>query len=140
MQEKTISPAVTDFMEKRKEILKALHQLSEAIYVDACEHGLWEDPTCALDNPEGLKYVRRRCLLLIREELSETWEAAGEPECFVEELADMVILAMSSALHLRLDLPAAIMKKVVYNQLRPYKHGKELNACTTCRVKSPESM
>ena len=135
MQGQTIHPAVADFMEKRKEILKALHQLSEAIYVDACEHGLWEDPTVALDNPNGVKYVRRRCLLLIREELSEACEAAGEPDRFVEELADMVILAMSTALHLRLDLPAALMKKVVFNQTRPYKHGKELDACTTCRTK-----
>ena len=54
MQGKTIHPVVADFMENRKTILKALHQLSEAIYVDACDHGLWEDPTVALDNPNGM--------------------------------------------------------------------------------------
>lgn len=135
MQGKTISPAVADFMEKRKEILKALHQLSEAIYVDACDHGLWDDPTVVLDNPNGMKYVRRRCLLLIREELSEACEAAGDAARFAEELADVIIMAMSTALHLRVDLPAAIMKKLVYNQTRPYKHGKELGACTTYRTK-----
>lgn len=135
MQGKTIHPVVPDFMENRKAILKALHQLSEAIYVDACDHGLWEDPTEALDNPNGMKYVRRRCTLLIREELSEACEAAGDAARFAEELADVIIMAMSTALHLRLDLPAALMKKVLFNQTRPYKHGKELDSCTTCRTK-----
>ena len=91
-------------------------------YKDAVKHGLWEDPTCALDNPNGMKYVRRRCLLRIREELSEACEAAHNPEHFAEELADVVIMCMSVAGHLGIDLAEEVRRKMAINQERPYGH------------------
>lgn len=113
----------------------AVGYLAKVIYMDAVAHGLWDDPTVAMDNPNGMKYVRRRCLLLIREELSEACEAAGDDTRFAEELADVIIMAMSAAGHLGIDITDAILKKVAVNHERPYKHGKELSTCTSCRTK-----
>ena len=113
----------------------ALAYLAKVIYMDAVAHGLWDDPTVALDNSNGLKYVRRRCTLLIREELSEACEAASDAACFAEELADVIIMTLSAAGHLGIDITDAILKKVAVNHERPYKHGKELSTCTTCRTK-----
>ena len=113
----------------------ALGYLAKVIYMDAVAHGLWDDPTVALDNPNGMKYVRRRCTLLIREEVAEACEDAGSAEKYAEELADVIIMTMSTAGHLGINIADAILQKIAVNHERPYKHGKELSACTTCRTK-----
>lgn len=99
-----------------------MRNIIRSAYEDAKEHGLWDDPTCALDNPNGMKYVRRRCLLRIREELSEACEAAHNPAHFAEELADVVIMCMSSAGHLGIDLAGEVQRKMQINRERPYGH------------------
>lgn len=112
-----------------------LMRLAQDIHKDAVAHGLWDDPTCALDNPEGMDYVRRRCALLVREEVCELWEAAADPAAYAEELADVIIMAMSTAGHLGIDITSQILRKVEINKKRPFRHGKENASCTTCRVK-----
>jgi NTP pyrophosphatase (non-canonical NTP hydrolase) len=68
-------------------------------------------------------------------EVSELWEAwrkgnlkkqCDKPiplSCAAEELADIIIRAMDTAVTLGIDIGAAIASKDSYNQTRPYKHG-----------------
>ncbi len=115
-------------------------RLAQDIYKDAVAHGLWDDPTCALDNPEGMAYVRRRCALFVREEVCELWDAVEEPAAYAEELADVIIIAMSTAGHLGIDITSAILRKVEINKKRSFRHGKENASCSICETKQPASM
>jgi NTP pyrophosphatase (non-canonical NTP hydrolase) len=68
-------------------------------------------------------------------EVSELWEAwrkgnlknkCDKPiplSCAAEELADIIIRAMDTAVTLGIDIGEAIAGKDAYNQTRPYKHG-----------------
>ena len=71
-------------------------------------------------------------------EVSELWEAARKGQldkpcdkegCDLtsaeEELADIVIRAMDTAVELGVDLGKAILQKAEYNSSRPYMHGKK---------------
>lgn len=95
--------------------------IASQAYLDACAHGLWDDHA-ANPNKVGRPAANRRCTLLIREEVAEMYEAAADPVHFAEELADVVIMCMSSAGHLGIDLAAEVKHKMAVNQTRPYRH------------------
>ena len=101
-----------------------LNILRDKIYQDAVEHGLWQD-----ENDEWPSV----CASLIENETDELYEAAGdwedvgvdlsEPDAaFVEELADVIIMSMSVAGKLGIDIDAAVREKMAYNKTRPWKH------------------
>ena len=103
----------------------SLNTLRDAIYQDAVAHGLWEKKEYPSD-----------CAWAIKEEAQELcdagndWEDDGwyedeENEAFSEELADVVIMCMSVAGKLGIDIDAAIRNKMAVNKKRPWKHGKE---------------
>lgn len=96
---------------------KALKKLAQTIHADAVDHGLWDSED------------RYDCILLILDELREMLEAVHEPEDFAEELADVIIISLSSAVHLGINISAEIQNKVAYNRGRPHKHGKEEPSC-----------
>ena len=68
-------------------------------------------------------------------EVSELWEAFRKGNlhkqcdksvkltCAAEELADIIIRAMDTAVTLGIDIGEAVAAKDAYNQTRPYKHG-----------------
>ena len=70
-------------------------------------------------------------------EVSELWEAYRKGElnkkcdkpiqltCAAEELADIIIRAMDTAVTLGIDIGEAIASKDAYNQTRPFKHGNK---------------
>lgn len=100
-----------------------LNDLRDEIYQDAVEHGLWD--------PEWT-YPLDDCCELINDELRELAEAADDYECkeasidnFCEELADVIIISLSVAGKLGIDIDAAVKRKMEINRERPYKHGKE---------------
>lgn len=105
----------------------SLNTLRDVIYEDAVAHGLWDRDFGPTD-----------CAELIRDEASELDSAAMDWECddynddseFCEELADVVIAAMSVAGYLGIDIDAAVKRKMEINKGRPWKHGKE-PACNT---------
>ena len=99
-----------------------LNDLRDAIYEDAVAHGLWD-----------LDYSPTDCAELIHDEASELYSAAMDWEyhvcndnsAFCDELADAIIMSLSVAGKLGIDIDAAVRRKMEINRARPWKHGKE---------------
>ena len=104
----------------------SLNTLRDAIYGDAVAHGLWEEYYPAATD----------CVDFIRDEVIELEYAAMNwrngynenskfyPE-FCQELADVIIMCLSVAGKLGIDIDAAVRRKMEINRARPWKHGKE---------------
>ncbi|MGN0776037.1 MAG: MazG-like family protein [Candidatus Ventricola sp.] len=96
----------------------SLNDLRDAIYWDAVAHGLWDGDT-----------IRWECAALIRSEVDEllcestNWEDDGT--AFAEGLSDVIIMSLSVAGKLGIDIDAAVKRKMEINKRRPWKHGKE---------------
>lgn len=50
-------------------------------------------------------------------------EGLRELTCLQEELADIVIRALDTAVRLNVDIGLAVAIKAAFNQTRPYRHG-----------------
>ena len=87
-----------------------LNYLRNSIHLDAVNHGLW--------NGESPYDAARR----ISDEVEELMDAACDREHFAEELADVIIMALSTAGHLNIDIHGAVMRKMDINTTRPYRH------------------
>lgn len=98
-----------------------LRHIVQAAYADAQAHGLYDDDTLSLET-HSVEYVRKRLTLLIREEVCEMWDAFKDPAHFAEEMADVVIMCMSAAGHLGIDLAQEVQRKMKINERRPYGH------------------
>ena len=116
----------------------SLNTLRDAIYQDAVAHGLWEksdrlakeaadDDDLPGDKETIEKFFKwheaARLIFFEGDEMLTAvedykWDAA------IEELADVVIMAMSAAGYLGIDIDAAIRRKMEINKNRPWKHGK----------------
>ena len=104
-----------------------INGMGRRIMENAEAKGFWKGQDLTDINTVGCK------LALIHSEVSEALEAArkGMPASekipdignFEEELADTVIRCLDLATRMNLDLGAAIVKKVNYNEGRPYMHG-----------------
>lgn len=99
----------------------SLNTLRDEIYEDAVAHGLWD---WAMAH-EHLPDLRDSCVDLIRGEVCELEIECGSEERYAEELADIIIVSMSVAGKLDIDIDAAIKRKMEKNKARPWKHGKE---------------
>ena len=103
----------------------SLNTLRDEIYQDAVEHGLWEEDDDLSDD------LLDDCYDLIHNEVIELyssndeWIKTGYHNNFAEELADVIIVSMSVAGKLGIDIDAAIRRKMEINKGRPWKHGKE---------------
>lgn len=97
----------------------SLNTLRDTIYQDAVAHGLWDGVT---QNPYKL---RTYCADLLQEEIFELSEEYENVQCYIEELADVVIMCFSVAGRLDIDIDAAIRRKMEINKGRAWKHGKE---------------
>jgi len=102
-----------------------LNDLRDAIYADAVAHGLWEGvaeygkslPCIDVD-------IRFACSDKVNDEANELDGAALNAEHFIEELADVIIMSLSVAGKLGIDIDAAVRRKMEINKDRPWKHGK----------------
>ena len=97
-----------------------LNTLRDAIYEDAVAHGLWDEHYQATD-----------CVDFIRGEVIELECAAMDwmdgyidSSEFRQELADVIIMSLSVAGKLGIDIDAAVRRKMEINKARPWKHGK----------------
>ena len=104
----------------------SLNTLRDAIYEDAVAHGLWDE-----------RYPATDCVNLILGEVIELECAAMDwmdgyidNSEFCQELADVIIMSLSVAVKLGIDIDAAVRSKMEINKGRPWKHGKE-DACNT---------
>ena len=108
-----------EHLEKRA----SLNTLRDAIYEDAVAHGLWEDE-------DGIDWYQESHSM-IECEVDELYDAIEDlvnghgDEHFTEELADVIIMSMSVAGKLGIDIDAAVRRKMEINKGRPRKHGKE---------------
>lgn len=115
----------------------SLNTLRDAIYEDAVEHGLWEEhdyyysqmeevqAQCPEAEIDAAMEEKEHCARLIEAECYELAGASEDTEQYAEELADVIIMSMSVAGYLGIDIDAAIRRKMEINKQRPWKHGKE---------------
>ena len=87
-----------------------LNRLRDAAYSDAVAHGLWANESA----------YQSACL--VEGEVLELMDASCDPHAFEEELADVIIMALSVAGHLDIDIHKAVTRKMAINVARPYMH------------------
>lgn len=102
--------------------MSSLSQLAEKIHKQAKDSGFWDNPN------DGEK------IALIHSELSECLESErhGNPQdehCpeFTNseiELADAIIRILDYACYKGFDMDKAIRAKMMFNEARTYRHGK----------------
>lgn len=109
-----------DQLEKRT----SLNTMRDAIFEDAVAHGLWEDDE---------DYMPTDCVFFIKDEVCELdcaamdWEddVCNDNSAFCDELSDVIIMCLSVAGKLGIDIDAAVRRKMEINKGRPWKHGEE---------------
>ena len=121
-----------------------LNELRDEIYSDAVAHGLW-DGDYLLKTLVNSDVLRDSGLLQIykivnterelgrvnatlrvfleNQELLET-VLEEEEDHFTEELADVIITALSAAGYLGIDIDKAVRAKMEINKKREWRHGK----------------
>jgi NTP pyrophosphatase (non-canonical NTP hydrolase) len=121
-----------------------LNELRDEIYDDAVKHGLW-DEDYLLKTLVNSDVVRDSGLLQIYKIVNTEQEIRRvhatlrvfmenqellksvldeEEDYFVEELADVIIMALSAAGYLGIDIDKAMRAKMEINRGREWRHGK----------------
>ena len=106
----------------------SLNTLRDAIYEDAVAHGLWDLPEELLVHT-GLNTEEKYLVysaILISGEVQELLEAMDKvDEHMKEELADVIIMSLSVAGKLGINIDAAVRRKMEINKGRAYRHEGE---------------
>lgn len=108
--------------------IESINYLCSEIYQDAVAHGLWEGAEYETDAQMGnvMYHAARRIEDEVQELKQEGIRAArGKENGYSEELADVIIMALSIAGHFNIDIDAEVRRKMAINKERPWKHGKE---------------
>ena len=121
-----------------------LNELRDEIYSDAVAHGLW-DEDYLLKTLVNSDVVRDSGLLQIYKIVNTEQEVRRvhatlrvfmenqellksvldeEEDYFTEELADVIIMALSAAGYLGIDIDKAVQAKMEINRGREWRHGK----------------
>lgn len=119
-----------------------LNELRDEIYSDAVAHGLWDGDYlrktlrsnhCLRDsgilqiykivNTER-ELARVNATFRVFLENQELLESVLEEDHFAEELADVIITALSAAGYLGIDIDKAVREKMEINRWREWRHGK----------------
>lgn len=119
-----------------------LNELRDEIYDDAVKHGLWDEmhiwkliATNEDFRKSGIADVityasgdetRKNAIatLFLAVELRELIFAVDDVNNFREELADVIITALSAAGYLGIDIDKAVRAKMEINRGREWRHGK----------------
>lgn len=109
-----------------------LNELRDEIYSDAVAHGLWNEAEalrgwayCGKRSKYAIDRVRREdCAVRIRDEVTELFDVAYDTIHYAEELADVIITALSVAGYLGIDIDKAVRAKMEINRGREWRHGK----------------
>lgn len=141
--------------ETKTKIIEGLVLLGHTTHETSRSKGFWETPKLYEDllehmivdgtyTPEDFKQLEYKfsrnhgeALMLIVSELSEEFEAArkgkqDEPSEHIpefsareEEFADVIIRIAEYARGVNINLAAAVIAKMEFNETRPYKHNKQ---------------
>lgn len=119
-----------------------LNELRDEIYSDAMKHGLWDEAhiwkliaTNEDFRKSGIADVityansdetRKNAIvtLFVSMEIRELIFATEDTNHFREELADVIITALSAAGYLGIDIDKAVRAKMEINRGREWRHGK----------------
>lgn len=108
-----------------------LNELRDEIYKDAVAHGLWDESeelrawNYRGKRKDALDHVRREdCAMRIKDEVEELYDGAYDESHYTEELADVIITALSAAGYLGIDIEKAVREKMEINRGREWRHGK----------------
>lgn len=110
-------------------------ELVQEAHKTAVKHGWWEKPQdfgtlialCHSELSEALEEYRGGCSPEeVREEHTLSPIIPRKLEGIPSELADTVIRIFDMCGHYGIDLEDAILRKMKYNQGRPYKHGGKI--------------
>ena len=119
-----------------------LNELRNEIYDDAVAHGLWDgmhiwkliatnedfrksgiaDAITYANSDETRKNAIATLFVLM--EIRELIFATEDTDHFREELADVIITALSAAGYLGIDIDKAVQEKMEINRGREWRHGK----------------
>lgn len=119
-----------------------LNKLRDEIYDDAVKHGLWDEGylrktlmsnDCLRDS--GILQIykivntekeakRVHATLRVFVENQELLGSVLDEDHFREELADVIITALSAAGYLGIDIDKAVREKMEINRGREWRHGK----------------
>jgi hypothetical protein len=108
---------------------QSLNELRDAIYEDAEVHGLWDTVKGSRVKPLE-NHMRYEAARRVGYEVREAMDAASQPEHFAEELADVVITALSAAGLLGIDIEKEVKAKMAINKERCYQHKASDHAVT----------
>lgn len=124
--------------------MNGLNELRDEIYSDAVKHGLWDEDYLlkTLVNSDAVRdsgllqiykivnteqEIRRvHATLRVFMENQELLKSVldEEEDYFREELADVIITALSAAGYLGIDIDKAVRAKMEINRGREWRHGK----------------
>lgn len=99
-------------MFKFRPIPSRLNLLRDLVHSDAVAHGLWENESAY------------QCAERIADEVDELLDSTSHPDHYAEELADVIIMSLSVAGHLGIDIDAEVRRKIEINRDRPWKHDE----------------
>lgn len=116
-----------------------LNDLRDAVYEDAVAHGLWEDADkyrngwlCISEEhanrelwSEAAHFVRSEAYELVDVADKDVYRMTDSKDAFIDELADVIIMSLSVAGKLGIDIDAAVKRKMEVNKERPWKHEGE---------------
>lgn len=124
------SMLIKDTVEMPQDSVSALSAVAMHVYKVSQNHGFHDNDGDVENSPRFAEFCSN-----LHGEVSELWEAYRKGElkkkcdkpislsCAAEELADIIIRAMDTAVTLGIDIGEAIAEKDRYNQTRPFKHG-----------------
>lgn len=109
-----------------------LNELRDEIYSDAVAHGLWYEAELLRvwnyynkQKKDAINRVRREdCAMRIRDEVQDLYDEAHDEIYYTEELADVIITALSAAGYLGIDIDKAVREKMEINRGREWRRGK----------------
>lgn len=118
-------------IEALKKLGQSINRLAKFVHTDADEHGLWDDFREAMTQYKDASDLKRLCTMryyatsVVAGEVSEMRSASDNRDAYEEEMADVLIALLSTAEELHVNLGNAVVRKIVINHDRPWKHGKE---------------
>lgn len=106
-----------------------LNELRDTIYQDACAKGLWQGENCH----RAARKIEDEAQELVGEAMKIEYNAflqrdhKGETitDDYALELSDVIIMSLSVAGYLGIDIDTAVRRKIEINRNRPYQHKGE---------------